>query len=125
MSHFSTIKVKIKDKELLVDALKNLGFNIIVGDQVCRGYRTNKVDVEILIRRENGYDIGFKKDKDSYVVVADWWGIKDIEQDKLIDNLTQMYSILVTKTELRRKGFSVSEEKLSNGTVRLVAKRLS
>ena len=125
MSHFSKIIVKIKEKSYLVEALKILGYNALVGNQLCRGYNGNKVSVDVLIKRNNEYDIGFQKDKDSYVMIADWYGIKDINQVELTNNLTQMYSLLVTKSDLKQKGFSLSEEKLSNGSIRLIAKRLN
>jgi hypothetical protein len=57
-------------------------------------------------------------------MVADWYGINNMKETELTSSLKQNYSLLTTRKELTKKGFSLKEEKLSNGTIRLVAKRL-
>lgn len=125
MSHFSKIRVKIKEKSFLIEALKTLGYDVSEGNQICRGYQGNKVNVDFLIKRSNGYDIGFLEKNGSFELIADWYGIKNISEIELKNKLTQMYSISVTKAELKKKRFSILEEKLPNGKVRLIAKRLA
>ena len=125
MSHFTTVKTKFTDQNTLVESLKELGYNQVkVGTFQCRGYEGNQTTVEILIELQGGYDIGFVNKTDSYEMVADWWGIKSTSQTELTSKLNQRYSILATKQELKNKGFSLNEEILSNGTVRLVARKL-
>jgi len=125
MSHFSTIKVQFIDQSSLIDALKEVGFiNIKTGQLQCRGFRGNKINVEILVELTGNYDIGFIKKENSYELIADWWGIKNINQDDLMKKLKQQYSLIVTRQELKKKGFSLKEEKLTNGTIRLVARKL-
>ena len=60
----------------------------------------------------------------SFEMIADWWGIKSVNQTELTQKLNQKYSILSTTQELKKKGFSLKQETLSNGTVRLVARKL-
>jgi len=125
MSHFTTVKTKFTDQNTLVDSLKELGYNQLkVGRFQCRGYQGNRTTVDILIQLQGGYDIGFVNKNNSFEMIADWWGIKSINQNELTQKLNQKYSILSTTQELKKKGFSLSQETLSNGTVRLVAKKL-
>ncbi len=125
MSHFTTVKTKFTDQNTLVDSLRELGYNQLkVGQFQCRGYQGNKTTVDILIQLQGGYDIGFVNKNNSFEMIADWWGIKSINQNELTQKLNQKYSILSTTQELKKKGFSLSQETLSNGTVRLVAKKL-
>ena len=125
MSHFTTVKTKFTHQETLVESLKELGYNQVqVGQFQCRGYEGNKTTVDILIQLQGGYDIGFVNRNNSFEMVADWWGIKSVNQAELSQKLNQKYSILSTTQELKKKGFSLKQETLSNGTVRLVAKKL-
>ena len=129
MSHFTTIKIAITDKEGLITALKNMGFEKIVTNKaIIRGYRGNKQQVDILVQLSGDYDFSFIKDKDSYQIVADWWGIAiahpEINQQNLINNLNQQYTLEVTTRELKNKGFSISHEKMPDGSLRIIAKRI-
>ena len=125
MSHFTTVKTKFTDQNTLVESLKELGYNQVqVGQFQCRGYQGNKTTVDILIQLQGGYDIGFVNNNNSIEMIADWYGIQGISQNEISQKLNQKYSILSTRQELKKKGFSLKEETLSNGTVRLVAKKL-
>ena len=125
MSHFTTVKTKFTDQKTLVKSLKELGYNQVqVGQFQCRGYQGNKTNVDILIQLQGGYDIGFVNKNNSFEMIADWYGIQGISQNEISQKLNQKYSILSTRQELKKKGFSLSEETLSNGTVRLVARKL-
>ena len=125
MSHFTTIKTKFTDQGTLVESLKELGYNQAqVGQFQCRGYQGNQTTVDILIILQGGYDIGFVNRNNSFEMIADWYGIHGISQNELSQKLNQKYSILSTTQELKKKGFSLKQETLSNGTVRLVARKL-
>ncbi|MEG4326809.1 DUF1257 domain-containing protein, partial [Microcoleus sp. herbarium5] len=56
MSHFTTIKVQIKNGELLHQVLEELGYQVECNVQV-RGYRGDKTNAEYVIRQSNGYDL--------------------------------------------------------------------
>jgi hypothetical protein len=70
MSHFTTIKVQIKNGELLHQVLEELGYQVECNVQV-RGYRGDKTNAEYVIRQSNGYDLGFRRSGEDY----DWWQI--------------------------------------------------
>ena len=129
MSHFSKLRIKITDREALVEELRALQVGqVIEAGGICRGYQGQGAKVDILIRLGGSYDIGFVRDESGYECVADWYGIKIPQAHSLADFtalLNQRYGVAVSKRELKAKGFSVTEEKLSNGTVRVVAKRMA
>ena len=109
----------------MVESLKELGYNQVqVGQFQCRGYQGNQTTVDILIQLQGGYDIGFVNRDTSFEMIADWYGIQGITKNELSQKLNQKYSILSTRQELKKKGFSLKEKTLSNGTVRLVARKL-
>ena len=85
MSHFTTIKTKYTDQPLLVKAIKKLGYQVEVGKFDCRGYQGNRTTVDILLPLKGGYDIGFVYKNNVYEMVADWWGIKTINQTCFAD----------------------------------------
>ena len=124
MSHFTTIKTKCTDQDLLVKSIQQIGYVAKIGKFNCRGYQGNKTTVDILISLKGGYDIGFVYKDNNYEMVADWWGINEIDETEFVQSLNQQYSIFSTTQELQNKGFSLDQETLSNGTVRLVARKL-
>jgi hypothetical protein len=60
MSHFTTIKVQIKQGEVLLQVLRELGYQVEQNTQV-RGYMGDKTNAEYVIRQANGYDLGFRE----------------------------------------------------------------
>ena len=71
MSHFSTIKIQIKNGEILQQVLTELGYEVESNTQV-RGYQGNKTNAEYVIRQKNGYDLGFRRNSKTYELVADF-----------------------------------------------------
>lgn len=129
MSHFSTIQINITDKEGLLEALKNLGYEtVITTNAIVRGYRGNAQKVDILVPLRGDYDFGFLLEGGVYHLVADWWGVakahQAITEQKLVNNLNQQYTLAVTTKELKQKGFTLSHEKLPDGSMRIIAKRM-
>lgn len=122
MSHFTTIKVQIKQGEVLLQVLKELGYQVEQNTQV-RGYRGDKTNAEYVIKQSNGYDLGFRKNGESYELVADFWGAK-INQQEFINNISQKYAHKTLMETIQTEGFNVEEEEvLTDGTVRVVVGR--
>ncbi len=61
MSHFTTIKVQIKNGEILHQVLQDLGYQVELNTNV-RGYMGNTTKAEYVIHQSNGYDLGFRKE---------------------------------------------------------------
>lgn len=126
MSHFTTIKTQIVDKEYLKLALTDLGIVYQEGNVQISGYSGNRTGVELKIPTKNtGYDIGFRKSGNVYEVVADWWGIKDITQEQFVQPINQRYAYHAAKSKLSEQGFSlVTEEVQEQGRIHLVLRRM-
>jgi hypothetical protein len=122
MSHFTTIKVQIKQGEVLLDVLQELGYQVEQNTQV-RGYMGDKTNAEYVIKQSNGYDLGFRKNGEGYELVADFWGAK-INQQEFINNISQKYAHKTLMKTIQTEGFNVEEEEvLADGTVRVLVGR--
>lgn len=122
MSHFTTIKVQIKNGQILHEVLQELGYKVEVNTQV-RGYLGERTDAEYVIRRSNGYDLGFRLQGEEYELVADFWGAK-IDPQQLINSITQKYAHKTLLSTVEQEGFTIEEEEtLEDGTVRVVIGR--
>jgi len=136
MSHFSKIQTKISNKEYLISALNKMHYQFKVGNHQCRGYQGITEPVEILIELpNNSYNIGFTQKNGYYELIADWYGIKDINSSHLISNLEseivkienkikQQYAYETTIKSLADKGFFIDEEKNANGEIHIKLRRL-
>jgi hypothetical protein len=122
MSHFSTVRVQIKQGEVLHETLLDLGYTIAQNTAV-RGYQGKTTIADYVVRQANGYDLGFRRVAEEYELVADFWGAK-IDQKQFINTVTQKYAHkLLLKTTLAQ-GFNVeAEEVMPDGTVRVVVGR--
>ena len=110
MSHFSTIKTKIKNKPELVEALELLQYNVIqdvkLENPLDNEHKQWQVDVAI----DN--DIGFRLNKDGvYELVADIQTWKDpVPPKRFIEKVTQQYARMTIHNTIKEMGFSVQEE---------------
>jgi hypothetical protein len=124
MSHFSRLKTLIVEKELLILALKDLGYQPEEGNVEIRGFGGKQTAVEMKINRKYGYDIGFRKNDETYEVVADWFGVHGIHEKEFVQQLNQRYAYHAACTKLEEQGFSLtSEDVQSDGRIRLVLRR--
>ena len=122
MSHFTTIKVQIKQGEVLLDVLQELGYQVEQNTQV-RGYMGDKTNAEYVIKQSNGYDLGFRKNGEGYELVADFWGA-EINQQEFVNNISQKYAHKTLMETIQTEGFNVEEEEvLADGTVRVLVGR--
>jgi hypothetical protein len=125
MSHFTRLKTQLIDRELLRSALTDLGHRVEVGDVEVRGWngRTTKAELKVATRNK-GYDIGFVRSGKSFDLVADWYGIRGVDKDKLVAEISRQYAYRAARTSLEQQGFQlVQEEKNEAGEVHLVLRR--
>ncbi|MEL6489250.1 MAG: DUF1257 domain-containing protein [Cyanobacteria bacterium J06634_6] len=114
MSHFSTLRTKITDAEILKSSLNDLGV-VTKTEANIRGYNGQNVRADIVAVLEGDYDIGWSRNADgSFDLIADLWGVaKKHNQTELINSINQKYAVNKTLAEVKRPG-------LQNANVRLV-----
>ena len=127
MSHFTRIRTQMVEKKYLTQALKDLGYTYEEGDVQIRGFAHGQTTAEIKVPTESrGYDIGFRKAGDAYEIVADWWGVKGINQQQFQQQLTQRYAYHAARAKLEAQGFNlITEEVEQDGQIRLVLRRMA
>ena len=127
MSHFSTIKTKIKNKPQLVEALELLQYNV-TEDQELRvtgthGIKHEVVEAEVAIAN----DIGFRMNPTTgdYELVADLETWKEpITVDRFIDKVTQQYARMTIHNSVKEQGFQVEEEwEMDDNSIELTVTR--
>ncbi len=119
MSHFTSVKTKIKNQICLVRALKDLGYEVNEAEEhqsvQVRGYQGQKADGIMAIKASKTYDIGVKVGADgTYEFFADWWGVettRGVSEEDFIKQVTRRYSYHMVKQEIEKKGWSLEEEK--------------
>jgi len=69
------------------------------------------MSVEIKVPTKGGSDIGFRRTDSGYEVVADWWGVRGLEQKEFLRQLNHRYAYHAARAKLQEQGFNlVSEE---------------
>ena len=128
MSHFTTIKTKIKNRPFLIEALELMGHDVQENQQLVinnpdhgEGHPEFVADVAI----KN--DIGFRwnKNMESYELVAelDAWDL-DVPVNRFIDKLTQQYARMTIHSTIKEEGFEVQEEwEMEDNSIELTVTR--
>ncbi|UZQ54179.1 DUF1257 domain-containing protein [Trichothermofontia sichuanensis B231] len=117
MSHFSTLRTKITDIEILKDSLRSLGISVKTNADV-RGYNGQRVRADLVAVLEGEYDLGWTRNTEgTYDLIADLWGVaKKHNQTELINAINQKYAVNKTLAEVKRPG-------LQNANVKLVLQK--
>lgn len=111
MSHFTTLKTQLVSLEHIKAALTDLNLTYEEGSVSIRGYGGQTTQVQLRVPTANpGYDLGFRKQGETYDLVADWYGIRDIKQDEFVQQMQQRYAYHVVKDQLEEQDFSIIEE---------------
>ena len=124
MSHFSTIKTKLKEVEPLIKALNNLGYTINQEEKFVKGYRGKFTAVDISMNLPGDTKVGFKWDNNSstYELVTDLdlWKF-ELPVERFISKVTQMYAYNTIISKTNEDGYQIVEQKNKNdGSIELV-----
>ena len=124
MSHFSTIKTKIKNKPELIEALQLLQYDVQEDQELINpiDHQHEKVKVDVSI----GNDIGFRLNSNGeYELVADiqTWN-QSIPPERLIEKVTQQYARMTIHNTVKEMGFQVEEEwEMDDNSIELTVTR--
>lgn len=123
MSHITSIRTSMAEKDALLQALKDLGYKPQEAENI-EGYGGRKVKVEIKVPILLSADIGFYRSGESYSAVADWAMVR-LNREDFLGKLNQRYAYHAARTRLEAQGFTlVEEEDIKNkGQIRLVLRR--
>ena len=127
MSHFSTIKTKLKNKPQLVEALEILQYDVKEDQELrvtgAHGIGHETVEAEVAI----GTDIGFRMHPvtGEYELVADLetWN-QPIPVERFIDKVNQQYARMTVYNTVKEMGFQVEEEwEMEDNSIELTVTR--
>mgnify|MGYP001394007668 FL=1 len=124
MSHFSTIRTKIKNKPELLEALELLQYDVTedvkLENPLDHEHKQWQVDVAV------GNDIGFRLNKQGeYELVADiqTWN-QPIPPERFIEKVTQQYARMTLHNTVKDLGFQVEEEwEMDDNSIELTVTR--
>ena len=127
MSHFSTVKTELRDREALVAALRDMGQEPASGEQPVRGYRGQTVTADLCCTQDGGADIGFRwnsaEQRYELVTDLDLWS-QPIPVERFLAQLTQRYALQSILASTSEEGYQVSEQRHSaDGSIELVVTR--
>ncbi|MCT0224467.1 DUF1257 domain-containing protein [Synechococcus sp. CS-1328] len=127
MSHFSTVKTELRDRQALVAALTDLGHEPAEGERPVRGYRGQTVTADLAVSQSSGADIGFRWNAEagSYELVTDLdlWK-QPIPVERFLAQLQQRYALRSILAATAEEGFQVSEQTSQvDGSIELVVTR--
>jgi hypothetical protein len=127
MSHFSSVKTELRDRQALVEALTDLGHPPAPESCQVRGYRGQTVTADVAVPQPHGADIGFRRNEATgcYELVTDLqlWR-QPVPVERFLSQLTQRYALRTLLTATAEEGFSVSEQKDQlDGSIELVVTR--
>jgi hypothetical protein len=127
MSHFSTIKTKIKHKPELIEALELLQYDIKEDQELVVGGSHGKnhpiVEADICISRDIGFR--FNPKTETYELVADieTWD-QPIPPARFLDKVTQQYARMTLHNTVKEMGFQVEDEwEMDDNSIELTVTR--
>ena len=120
MSHFLRIRTQIRERQHLVQALRDLHCQFQEGDNlVIRGYAGNRETAEVVVNTGCNYDIGFQRKAQEYEMVADWWGVErgcPLRQQTFVQQISRQYAYNIIRDQVREQNLIVEDERtLENG----------
>ena len=127
MSHFSTVKTELRDRESLLAALRDLGQEPSTGEQPVRGYRGQTVTADLCCPQSQGGDIGFRWNsaEQHYELVTDLdlWK-QSVPVERFLAQLTQRYALQSILRSSAEEGYQVAEQREQvDGSIELVVTR--
>ncbi len=127
MSHFNTIKTKLKNKPQLVEALELLQYDVKEDQELkvtgAHGIGHETVEAELAI----GTDIGFRMHPvtGEYELVADLetWN-QPFPVERFMDKVNQQYARMTVYNTVKEMGFQVEEEwEMEDNSIELTVTR--
>ena len=125
MSHFSTIKTKLKDRKALLHALMLMGYPVDINQTMKNP--ADHIHEEVIADVTAGNNIGFRMNRTTgeYELVTDLqtWD-EPIPVKRFIDKVSQEYAIWVVTMTAEEKGYEIESQEVKNdGSVEMLVTR--
>nr|YP_009244350.1 hypothetical protein Gvag_142 [Gelidium vagum]AMK96592.1 hypothetical protein Gvag_142 [Gelidium vagum] len=127
MSHFNRVKTKINNLSILKATLKELGYNYNYKRKCIQDLNGNTQIVDLIAENSHEDLLGFAWDGQEYNLITDlqMWN-SSLTFECFFDNMIQQYAIKSIDYTSIKEGFNkLSQEKLSDGSVRIIVQRWS
>lgn len=114
MSHFTRVQTQITDLVCLKKSLDELGYTYSTEKKVVRGWQGVSKNADLVVNTRSEFDIGIRKKGKTYEIFADWWGVETktgLTEKEFIQKLTARYAYHKVIKEVKKKGFTIAEEK--------------
>ena len=125
MSHFTKIKTKLYNLEILKKSLDDLSLSTTLGNTEVRGYKNQKHIADLVIKQSNNHDIGFAWNGKEYELVTDlmFWA-QPYSVDKFLNQVNQRYAYNSIIQMSEKEGFQLAQSKNpQDGSVRLLLRK--
>lgn len=124
MSHYTVVKdTQINDLFILMKSLQRLGYDTKSNHSIKGHQRKRQVDLAVKVDGE--YAVGFQKDKSgAFNLIADWAFAKR-SSEKFLANLKQVYNTEKVIYEAKLRGYALIQQKVANGGIRLVLRKMA
>mgnify|MGYP005838875589 CR=1 FL=1 len=99
-SHFSRIRTRLTDAEILKTSLQELGFTVRTNADV-RGYGGQRVPADVVVILKGKYDLGWGRNPDGrFDLICDVGGVSELyNQSELINSIIRRYALNKTLAE--------------------------
>ncbi len=124
MSHYTEIKnTCINDLGILLKTLQQMGCEFKM-EHFINGHR-GKRKVDIAVKMYGEYVVGLKKNAaGAYDVIADW-SYAELSSRTFVDRVKQVYNTEKVLHEAKLRGYSLIQQKVVNGGVRIVLRKMT
>ena len=128
MSHFSTIKTKIKERPYLIEALELMGHDVQENQELVITNPDHAADHPVVLAEVAlTNDIGFRwnSETNAYDLYSDHatWSL-DVPAERFVDKVTQQYARMTIHNTVKEQGFEVAEEwEMDDNSIELTVTR--
>lgn len=128
MSHQVKVQTQIKDKQILMETLSELGYSYSENGMLVDylGKDIENVSISVKVGQKNNR-VGFKYDSTTelYDLVGDFFGL-GTNETKFRDSVKKTYVSKQVQTLLSKKRYTVTDQSItSQGGIKIIARQIS
>lgn len=128
MSHITKVKTRLKDKQILCETLKKIGYHLHEGGVIISAYRSRQRQKVEMVAEKNGKRLGFRRsvsDDNCYEILADWETQKG-GREEIVNEIFQIYSSEKVIKTARLKGYSLMQNRTNrNGQIEITLRKVT